>query len=176
MSLRNGVSDFRPNVALREQSRSRVRMVTLMLSISNEKLSLLRRVGGLLIALGSVVVWLTMGSPEKSDEGYASDIHAAMFGDRLNQKTADSAPQQQVVNGWTARDLLAISARIQAANTRDDDRIGAELMLLILAVAWSLLTSPRQVEYSGGGEARGVLSRPSDERPVEDKAAPSPVA
>jgi hypothetical protein len=55
--------------------------------------------------------------------------------------------------------LLAISARIDAANTRDDDRISAELMLLILAVAWSLVTSPRQVEYSGDGEARGALSR-----------------
>jgi hypothetical protein len=39
----------------------------------------------------------------------------------MNEITANSAPQQQVVNGWAAKDLLAILAEQQnEALTRDE--------------------------------------------------------
>lgn len=107
------------------------------------RLPLLRRLGAIVLAMAAIIIWVTMGSPEKSAGAYLSDIRTVIGRDRLNQSTAESAPQQTVVNGWTARDLLAVSDRISAANTRDDDRIGAELMLLILAVCWWMLTTPR---------------------------------
>jgi hypothetical protein len=122
---------------------------------SDLTLSILRRVGAVVIAIAAIVVWVTMGSSEKSDGEYLADIRSAMLDDRLNQNSADSAPQQSVVNGWTARDLLAISARIEAQGSRDDDRLAAELMLLCLAVAWFAITSPR---YRTVGTYRGAAT------------------
>jgi hypothetical protein len=138
-----------------------------MPEVSNQTLMLLRRIGGLVVALAAVVVWLTMGSSDASSGDYKAEIRNAMSGDRVNQASADSAPKQQVVNGWTARDLIAISTRIQAGNTRDDDRMGAELMLLILALGWGLLTTPRPVGNNSRGEAGQPPSIPSE--PVPDQ-------
>lgn len=111
--------------------------------LTNQTLSLARRIGAAVIAVAAVIIWVSMGSSEKSDAQYLDDIQSAMASDRANQSGANYSAQQTVVNGWTARDLLAISDRIQAAGSRDDDRIGAELALLCLAVAWYALTSPR---------------------------------
>ena len=48
---------------------------------------------------------------------YSSEIDSIMAGDTLNQMSADSAPQQSVVNGWTARDFLELSARQNIEST-----------------------------------------------------------
>jgi hypothetical protein len=48
---------------------------------------------------------------------YSSQIDSIMSIDTLNQASAGSAPQQTVVNGWTARDLLELSARQSAEMT-----------------------------------------------------------
>lgn len=42
---------------------------------------------------------------------YPSEIDVIAGNDSLNQLTADSAPQQAVVNGWTARDYLELGSR-----------------------------------------------------------------
>lgn len=65
----------------------------------------------LVLAIGAAALALT-GKPEEYD---ASDsgilISAALSSAEANEALADSAPQQQVVNGWVARDLLSIIAR-----------------------------------------------------------------
>lgn len=145
-----------------------------MAFLTNDRLSLFRRAGALLIAGAAVIIWVTMGSSEKSAADYQQDIHSAMIGDRVNQRAAETAPQQAVVNGWTARDLLKISAGIQAANTRDDDRIGAELMLLIVAVSWWMLTNPRQGGSLRPGESPGGPTTTSIDAPARgDHSAPT---
>src|SRR5687768_16755568 len=45
---------------------------------------------------------------------YESLISQALTDDTLNNARTEGAPQQQVVNGWTAKDLLTIIAKEQA--------------------------------------------------------------
>lgn len=82
---------------------------------------------------------------------YASLIADALEADTANNKGAESAPQQQVVNGWTARDLLTIIAKqnidilksqgalVDATGTLNttpfDERIPALLLIGLLAIA-----------------------------------------
>lgn len=73
----------------------------------------------------------------------AADISSALLDDSINQKAAGGAPQQSVVNGWTARDLLTIIAR---QGEQRDDRPAALLTLLLLGVAMYLSTSATQRE------------------------------
>lgn len=90
----------------------------------------------------------------------AGAISAALAGGELNESSADSAPQQQVVNGWVARDLLAAIGRQneEAAAARDTstrnqaaqfevqsdsfDRLSALGLATVLAIAWHGLTLP----------------------------------
>lgn len=92
---------------------------------------------------------------------YETLISDALDADRLNNMTTESAPQQQVVNGWTARDLLIIIAkenvdilRAQGAvvdatgtlqTTPFDTRVPGLLLIAILALCWHALTAPKYV-------------------------------
>ncbi len=78
---------------------------------------------------------------------YERLIDAAISDHEANEELAESAPQQQVVNGWVARDLLHIGARAAVdqlavdvatleSSQRRDDRIPALLVLLILGVSY----------------------------------------
>ena len=69
----------------------------------------------------------------------SSDISKVMVGDTLNQARTEGAPQQAVVNGWTARDLLELTAR-QGVDARDH-RPAALLALLVLGMCLGLATS-----------------------------------
>ena len=91
-------------------------------------------------------------SAHGSDVGPNIAVHA-------NNDRADSAPQQQVVNGWVAKDLLTIMA-YQNTDLLDavgglgdqnatasslavrDDRTPALLVLVVVAVAWFGITAP----------------------------------
>jgi hypothetical protein len=110
--------------------------------VSDRALLLARRLGAGVIIIAAGIIWLTMGSSEPSPSDYRSEIRAALAGDEVNQATASGAPQQQVVNGWTARDLLAAGDRIAANGSRDDDRLAAEMTLLIVLVGWVAITTP----------------------------------
>ncbi|CAB4964712.1 MAG: hypothetical protein F2842_11810 [Actinobacteria bacterium] len=46
--------------------------------------------------------------PPINASSYASDIQTALSNGEANNSNAEGAPQQTVVNGWTARDLLAV--------------------------------------------------------------------
>ena len=51
------------------------------------------------------------GAEQATLEGFESDISSALSEASLNEISADSAPQQSVVNGWVARDLLEVLGR-----------------------------------------------------------------
>lgn len=90
---------------------------------------------------------------------YESLVAAAVSDYELNNFSADSAPKQQVVNGWLAKDLLTIIAKEQADLIRAqgglvdalgtlktypfDERIPALLVVGVIALAWNGLTAPR---------------------------------
>ncbi len=77
-------------------------------------------------------------------------IDLAMSDYEANDSNTESAPQQQVVNGWIARDLLEIIARQQeaSADTLDDlvalrvasppdDRPSRLLVVLTVLLGWT---------------------------------------
>jgi hypothetical protein len=131
-----------------------------------------RRIGSVLLAAAAVTVWFAM-APADVQAGPShsaadnlppttverSDIAAIMLDDGLNQGTADSAPQQSVVNGWTARDLLEVIAK-QGADTyraviaaaqpdpipptpEPDQRPAALLVLAVVGLALVAFTTER---------------------------------
>ncbi len=83
-----------------------------------------------------MVVWFAMAPEDRS-----SDISQALTEYSLNEARTEGAPQQQVVNGWVAKDLLAIIAE-QQNDAASDERIPALAGLLVLGVALYVFTSP----------------------------------
>lgn len=128
-----------------------------------------RRIGLGLIAIAAVAVWFLMApdDPETIDpfdptsRTYNTLIQTALDDAEANEDRAETAPQQQVVNGWVNRDLLTIIAYQnvdlldgvgalgdQTAATSAsglavrDDRVPALVVLLVFAVAWLGIMTP----------------------------------
>lgn len=121
-----------------------------------------RRWGLVALSLGAILVFFLM-EPDPPEEGslnlsatnYQSLIDVALSDFEANDSNTESAPQQQVVNGWVARDLLHIQALALAdvldALTQestsgqvvaaDDPRVAALLVLAVLAIALVGITS-----------------------------------
>jgi hypothetical protein len=92
---------------------------------------------------------------------YQSLIEQALADGTANNATAQGAPQQAVVNGWTARDLLTIIAKedqdiltaqgavVDATGTLQttpfDERIPGLLVIAIFAVSWAGISAPRPI-------------------------------
>lgn len=90
---------------------------------------------------------------------YLSLISQALEDGETNEANADTAPKQQVVNGWVARDLLTIIAKEQAdlllaqgaivdsngilRAQPFDERVPALIVIGILAVCWAGVSAAR---------------------------------
>jgi hypothetical protein len=119
------------------------------------------------LIVAAVGVWFLL-APEQGDpalftasaQDYASLIETALSDYDANNALTDSAPQQQVVNGWVARDLLSIVAyqnvdlleslaalgdQGERANVPapPDERIPALLVLATVAVCWVGMNLPK---------------------------------
>ena len=101
---------------------------------------LARRIGAVVLAVAAIVVWFAMGPDDRSD-----DIDQALRDATVNEISAQGAPQQAVVNGWVARDLLAIIAE-QQNDTASDERVPALVGLIVLGIALYVFTSPSRAE------------------------------
>jgi hypothetical protein len=101
---------------------------------------LARRVGAVVLALAAIVVWFAMAPEDRS-----SDIDRALTEYSLNEARTQGAPQQEVVNGWVAKDLLTIIAE-QQNDVASDERVPALAGLLVLGAALYVFTAPRQLE------------------------------
>lgn len=113
-----------------------------------------RSVGLIVLAVAAVAVFFTMApeEPQTSFDGstYRTLIDTALDDYEANDDLAESAPQQTVVNGWVARDLLHILARVEADQldatvasvSEPDERVPAMLALALVAMAWWALTEP----------------------------------
>jgi hypothetical protein len=122
--------------------------------------SLVRRVGAIVLALAAVVVWFAMAPDESSDR--SADIASALADYELNDARTQGAPQQQVVNGWVAKDLLTIIAEQQNESV-SDERLPALAGLVVLGLALHMATSVRPAEADGATSV-----------PVAATADPSP--
>jgi hypothetical protein len=130
-------------------------------------MQLARQIGLAVIAIAAVAVWFVMApsdpdpvtSFDPTSKTYTNLIDLTLDDYDANNDRADSAPQQQVVNGWVAKDLLTIMA-YQNTDLLDavgglgdqnatasslavrDDRTPALLVLVVAAVAWFGITAP----------------------------------
>ncbi len=95
-----------------------------------------RKVGAVVLAIAAVVVWFTMGPEDRGD-----DIRRALADYESNELLTSGAPQQAVVNGWVAKDLLTIIAE-QQNDVASDERLPALAGLLVLGAALYVFTSP----------------------------------
>ena len=119
-----------------------------------------RRVGAALLIVAAIGIWFGM-APDAG--GYEDDVKSVLREATLNEVTADSAPQQQVVNGWAAKDLLAIIAREQADA---DQRQTALTVLLIVGVGLALVTVRPRVAAGPQNTETDLSSQPT--RPAHD--------
>lgn len=131
-----------------------------------------RRWGLAILSVAAIAVFLLM-EPDAPEEGtlnlsaanYQQLIDVAMSDYDANDARTESAPQQQVVNGWVARDLLQIQA-LQLADLLDaateensrgevvasnDPRTPALLVLAILAISLVGFTSESSRPRSTAG-------------------------
>lgn len=97
---------------------------------------MIRRVGFMLLAVAAIAVFLFAG-PD-ADEIGASTIEAAISNAETNEDSASGAPQQAVVNGWVARDLLEV-----IAHQGQDNRTPALLLIGVLALILHASTLPK---------------------------------
>lgn len=95
-----------------------------------------RKVGAVVLAIAAVVVWFAMGPVDRGD-----DIRQALLDYESNELLTSGAPQQAVVNGWVAKDLLTIIAE-QQNDLASDERLPALAGLLVLGAALYVFTSP----------------------------------
>lgn len=96
----------------------------------------IRRIGAVILAVAAIIVFFALAPKGGVSTG---DIAGVMAGDAIDQATADSAPKQTVVNGWTARDLLELIAKQGVA--AHDPRPAALLLIGVLALCLFLATS-----------------------------------
>jgi hypothetical protein len=124
-----------------------------------------RRIGAAILAIAAIAVWFLMAPTEpetpvvqaqESVRDRSSEIRSALADYALNEARTQGAPQQAVVNGWVAKDLLTIIAEQQnEALTREevpppvtpatpnDERVPALAGLLVLGFALAVATAPR---------------------------------
>ncbi len=104
-----------------------------------------RRVGAGLLAV--TAVWISLGmAPAQPDQPVDADFKIAQIEDMddANNEITEGAPQQAVVNGWTANELLKLLVQQNAQQSREqprDDRPTALLLIGVLGIALFGLTS-----------------------------------
>jgi hypothetical protein len=120
-------------------------------SIEQNDVSRIRRAGAVALACAALGVWFGMAPPEPASAD-VSAIEAAQSLADLNNASASGAPQQTVVNGWHAIDLLEIVAQNSMRVEPVDHRGDALLMLGVLGLSFGLATTP----VHDGGARRGA--------------------
>lgn len=141
----------------------------------------IRRWGLVALSVAALLIFFLM-EPDPPEEGslnlsatnYQRLIDTALSDYETNAALTETAPQQQVVNGWVARDLLQIQARQLAdlldALTREnesgqivasaDPRVPALLVVAILAVSLVGITSETILVPVTPPESRATPARP----------------
>ena len=123
-----------------------------------------RAFGFLLLAIAAVAVMVIVRPPSSPSLTFGSEISEAIADNAKNDLNTKGAPQQDVVNGWVARDLLHISdmqndvaLRQQAAQSRSQERTGWLTFIGVLAICWLGLTNSSTPPSDPG---RGELREP----------------
>lgn len=121
--------------------------------------------------IGILAFILLMGSvmqPSQVD----SDLRSIAGDHSAANVRAQGAPQQQVVNGWTAHEYLELIAEQQARSERTL-AIGLAAIVLLLAVGLQRAGRPTP---AGPPEESGQPAVPPSPPPPESGVAPAPMA
>lgn len=119
----------------------------------------IRIIGFALIAIAAIVVLAITSSGTGTPSGLGSgpavqtDVSGALSSWQANENVASSAPQQSVVGGWAAKDLLGAIGRAQAAeldnavllsdsSSKSNDRIAILALIAVIALCWHGATLP----------------------------------
>ena len=128
--------------------------------------AVVRTLGYVVLAAAAAVSFVVLAPKPVTSEyavpsatTYESLISSVLADDAFNNTRTQGAPQQTVVNGWTARDLLTIIAKQNADILRAqgavvdatgnlqtqpfDQRVPALLLIGVLTLCWLGLTAPR---------------------------------
>jgi hypothetical protein len=138
-----------------------------------------RRIGFVVIALAAAIITFAVG-PEPPEQvnvaSYDRQISQALSDYEANDARTEGAPQQQVVNGWIARDMLTVLAQQTnellevSAPAASDDRLPLLLFVLILAVCWQAAAPPDPATARGSHPGANV----DDGDATEPAAGPGP--
>lgn len=101
-----------------------------------------RIVRGLLIGMAAIAA-LSLGFSE-SWVARSSDIAMVLRSSEENNSRAQGAPQQQVVNGWAARDLLALQVDRADLLIEEQRRTNQLLAILTATLAVGMLLGRRE--------------------------------
>lgn len=112
-----------------------------------------------LVAVAAVLWFGPVVSGETATSEYEELLDSALGDAELNNVRAEGAPQQQVVNGWTNRDLQAIQIMQRNDLLAAQYRQTALLTLLVIILGWVVVSS-RNAPATVTDEAS--LERPSD--------------
>lgn len=107
-----------------------------------ERKSRIRLIGCAVIAVLAVLTLAFLGPAGSED--VASERLAIWLEDATNQDRTQGAPQQSVVNGWTANQLLDLLSQQLESGTTTDNRPAVLLTLGVLLLALSMVTTPRR--------------------------------
>jgi hypothetical protein len=143
--------------------------------VARALLDLVTVAGFVAIAVAAVLTYRTPQPPPPSRIAYAGPIGSsynslvalALTDYAANNAGAKSAPQQQVVNGWAAKDLLTIAAHenadviegFRALGTEmaslpqmipaADDRVPAFALLAVFGICWFGVTGCLRSAFRG---------------------------
>jgi len=104
-------------------------------------MQMIRRIGAVVLIIAALGIWFGMKPAQDAKAStYHSAVSAALDADTANNAKTEGAPQQTVVNGWTAKDLLTVIAQEGAGQAPVDERPAALLVLVIIGLGLILMT------------------------------------
>ena len=118
-----------------------------------------------LLAAATVVAPAFLGASDR--DAYEAAVQAVLRDDDRNNIRAEGSPQQQVVNGWTARDLLVIQTAQQNDALELQSRQMALLLVIVLLLAWTIVTSSTTSKSDDGHDPQTMRTGTLDTSPAQ---------
>lgn len=105
----------------------------------------------------------------------AADVQSVLTSAGINDASATGAPQQQVVNGWAVRDLIALQIDRSDVLIAEQQRTNRLMVVTILALALSAVSlgtrpTPQDSAVTSAHAQRGRVE-PGTRPPLEDAAS-----
>jgi len=133
--------------------------------------ALVRRIGAVILGVSAILVMVLAGPSSSSADVESNDraLAVAQADYRSSNARTSGAPQQQVVNGWFARDALTIQVGqlneliSQADGRGEDERLPFLALIAVLGLCLLLATTPvppEQRDAAGGGLGEETLLPP----------------